>query len=252
MKITISSKSSVQNINNSASHWSKSYATKLKNSKNVSPLKKLLFMRRNVTSLLKTPYCGAKWVSNFPAWPYFGANHHFKCLSLALLRCKMTFKFFELDLIAVQISFSNFRAWPYCGANRLGLIAMHQCTQNEGFDLNVSKNSFLRSLKDKNFRTKVRRIPQNEALNTSIKKLHYLLILNNYERSSDTKSCSFCSISQQWSISQDWWVALLRPVSQLFTLEIKKTCLIRFHPKTLTKISKSKIENLKNSKRILN
>ena len=72
-----------------------------------------------------------------------------------------------------------------------------------------------------------------------------LFNLNNYERSSDTKSCSFCSISQQWSISQDWWVALLRPVSQLFTLEIKKTCLIRFHPKTLTKISKSKIENLK-------
>ena len=72
-----------------------------------------------------------------------------------------------------------------------------------------------------------------------------LFNVNNFERSSDTKSCSFCSISQQWSISQDWWVALLRPVSQLFTLEIKKTCLIRFHPKTLTKISKSKIENLK-------
>ena len=53
LKITISSKSSVQNINNSASHWSESYATKLKNSKNVSPLKKLLFMRHKFQDKLE-------------------------------------------------------------------------------------------------------------------------------------------------------------------------------------------------------
>ena len=165
----------------------------------------------------------------------------FEIFELGLIAVQNEFQIFELDLISVQISFSNFRAWPYCGANTLGLIAVHQCTQNEGFDSNVFKNWFLRSLRDKNFRTEVKRIPKNEAFDTSIKKLYYLLLFNNYERSSDTKSCSFCSISQQWSISQDWWVALLRPVSQLFTLEIKKTCLIRFHPKSLTNISKSKI-----------
>ena len=47
--------------------------------------------------------------------------------SLALLRCKLTFEIFELDLIAVQNGFQIFRAWPYFGANRLDLIAMHQC-----------------------------------------------------------------------------------------------------------------------------
>ena len=53
--------------------------------------------------------------------------------SLALLRCKLNFSFFELGhiavqlffrilelcLIAVQTEFQNFRAWPYCGANWL-------------------------------------------------------------------------------------------------------------------------------------
>ena len=37
------------------------------------------------------------------------------------------FQIFELGLIVVQNDFPNFRAWPYCGANRLGLIAVQHC-----------------------------------------------------------------------------------------------------------------------------
>ena len=42
----------------------------------------------------------------------------------------MTFQIVGLGLIAVQNDFPNFRAWPYSGANRLGLIAMHQCSES--------------------------------------------------------------------------------------------------------------------------
>ena len=74
----------------------------------------------------------------------YGNKAKIKRPSLVLLRCKMTFKFFELGLIAVQTDFEifeldliavqndfpifelgliavqndflNFRAWPYCRA----------------------------------------------------------------------------------------------------------------------------------------
>ena len=52
-------------------------------------------------------------------WPYCGAHWHLKFLSLALLRCKTTLKFFKLGLIAVQNDFWNFRSWPYGGSNWL-------------------------------------------------------------------------------------------------------------------------------------
>ena len=42
-------------------------------------------------------------LSNFSAWPDCGANQVFEFSSLALLRCKMTFKISELGLIAVLI-----------------------------------------------------------------------------------------------------------------------------------------------------
>ena len=68
----------------------------------------------------KTPGLGRIAVQielyNSAAWPYCGTNWLSKFLSLALLRCKLTFKIFELGLIAVQTEFQNdfhyFWAWP--------------------------------------------------------------------------------------------------------------------------------------------
>ena len=55
------------------------------------------------------------------------------------MRCKLAFKNFQLDLIAVHTDFQKFRAWPYCGANRLRLIAMQQYTFFSFPDLNERK-----------------------------------------------------------------------------------------------------------------
>ena len=76
-----------------------------------------------------------------------------------LLRCKLTFKIFRLDLIPVQTDFHNFRAWPYCGANRFGLIVVHQ-SGNYLTNLTFSKGAkfyrclfeaFIKSLLQKGF-----------------------------------------------------------------------------------------------------
>ena len=72
-------------------------------------------------SLNARAYCVANWKPEFPSLPYCGANQFFEFLSLALLRCKLTFKISDLGRIVVQTEFQNL------GANRLDLIAVHQC-----------------------------------------------------------------------------------------------------------------------------
>ena len=61
----------------------------------------------------------------------------FKFFELGLIAVLNDFEIFELGLIAVLNDFQIFRAWTYCGAKRLGLIAVHQCNKF------VRKNTFI-------------------------------------------------------------------------------------------------------------